>query len=48
MIGPASGSPIASTAMPIAPASQMPSMPCRIAACRLPAPSWRATAAVVP
>jgi len=47
-IGRASGRPIASTTIPIAAASQSPSMPCLMAARRLPAPSWRATAAVVP
>jgi hypothetical protein len=48
MIAGASGQPAASTTTPIAPASHSPSMPCRMAAARLPAPSCLATAAVVP
>ena len=44
----ASGQPSASTITPIAAASQIPSMPSLIASRRRPAPSWRATAAVVP
>ena len=44
----ASGQASMSTPRPIPAASQSPSMPCRIASGRRPAPSWRATAAVVP
>ena len=47
-ICPASGQQMASTATPMSVASHSPSMPWRIAACRFPAPSCRATAAVVP